>query len=481
MNRLSLILLLSLSLVWRLHATLSANVVWEVRSTGSNNNGGGFVTGASGTDFSQQNSAQYALTGVTTSGAGATFLTASAATDMVGNIARVVSGSNFTAGWYEIISVVAGVSVTCDANVCTGAGSSGVINIGGALASMGAIGSASANQGMVAGNIMYVKGSFTMTTTTDTIACSGSSTLPIRILGYNSTRGDGYQGRTNSYGKLITANMPTITYTTGRLNQSGSFVIMESLHIITAINNVGFVVGADSIVRGCRFVNSGTGASASGYTPNSRSLVIDSDCFLTGASGGLYGGAAVNPSVVFDSCQFVITSTTPDALNLQSSGTAINNIIHGSGGRGIYVASTTWSGYIRNNTVQGCGSSGIAFLTGSTVLNRAFGNMSTDNGAYGFDLTAAGNAVALGYNRTRDNTSGAVNSGAGWRDATLWGQVTTDTGTSSSDYTDVSNGDFTLVSTSPATSVNIPAYGSIGAAQRSQTGSGGGQKSYVVP
>jgi len=45
---------------------LSAAQILEVRSTGSDANGGGFKAGASGTDYSQQDAAQYALTGLTT-------------------------------------------------------------------------------------------------------------------------------------------------------------------------------------------------------------------------------------------------------------------------------------------------------------------------------------------------------------------------------------------------------------------------------
>jgi len=126
MKRLPLILVISaffwLLGTWSAFGTLSGLIVWEIRSNGNDNNGGGFKTGASGTDYSQQTSPQYALTSVTTAGAGATFLLASASADMVGNIAHVVSGTNFTAGFYEITSVSVGVSVTCDANICTGVG-----------------------------------------------------------------------------------------------------------------------------------------------------------------------------------------------------------------------------------------------------------------------------------------------------------------------------------------------------------------------
>jgi hypothetical protein len=162
---------------------LSSSIVWEVRPTvGSDNNGGGYKTGASGTDYSQQASAQYALTGIASAGAGATILSAAAAADMVGNIAQVISGTNFTAGFYEIISVSVGVSITFDRSVCTGVGASGVINIGGALNTISIV---AAN--MVSNNTVYVKasGTYTVTATLNITALS-----LVSFIGYTTTRGD---------------------------------------------------------------------------------------------------------------------------------------------------------------------------------------------------------------------------------------------------------------------------------------------------
>lgn len=100
---------------------LNATTVWEVRSGGSDSNGGGFDSsiGGGGIDYSQQNSAQYALTSCTSSGAGAVVLNASAATAMLGNVCQIISGTNFTAGFYTIIAVSAGVSFTTDRNCTT--------------------------------------------------------------------------------------------------------------------------------------------------------------------------------------------------------------------------------------------------------------------------------------------------------------------------------------------------------------------------
>jgi hypothetical protein len=69
------------------------------------------------------------LTSVTTAGADAILLNANADADMVGHTATIVSGTNFIVGQYEVISVVAGVSITLDRTCTTAAGSSGVVNI----------------------------------------------------------------------------------------------------------------------------------------------------------------------------------------------------------------------------------------------------------------------------------------------------------------------------------------------------------------
>src|SRR5260221_6595295 len=86
---------------------LSVLTVWEVRPTAGNDlNGGGFHTGASGTDYSQQDTAQYSASDLTSisslvvSSASHNFV----ATD-VGHIINIASGTGFTVGFYEIVSV----------------------------------------------------------------------------------------------------------------------------------------------------------------------------------------------------------------------------------------------------------------------------------------------------------------------------------------------------------------------------------------
>src|SRR5436309_2045193 len=86
---------------------LSAAIVFEARaSTGNDNWGGGFKAGATGTDRSQQNSAQVAIDNATiTTSITANVITFTGYTPTsadVGNVVQMLTGTNVTAGFYEI-------------------------------------------------------------------------------------------------------------------------------------------------------------------------------------------------------------------------------------------------------------------------------------------------------------------------------------------------------------------------------------------
>lgn len=149
---------------------LSASIIWNIRTGGADTNGGGFKSGATGTDYSKQNAPQYTpTTTLTSAGAGAVILYAAAAADMVGNLINITAGTNFVTGWFEIISAVAGVSITTDRNSTTGVGAVGSGNIGGGMATPEAI-----DPLVVPGNLAYIEaGSYTKTTTR-TLTCDGT-------------------------------------------------------------------------------------------------------------------------------------------------------------------------------------------------------------------------------------------------------------------------------------------------------------------
>jgi hypothetical protein len=183
---------------------LSATVAWDVRTTGSDSNGGGFNVGATGTDFSQQNSAQVAFTDLVIGGTN-TQLTSAAnpfSSASVGNIINITGGTGFTTGRYQVVSV-SGATATMDRAVGTAASSGGTGNLGGSLATIGA-----ANTASVASNSIYIQtGTYTLTSSINVAQSS------VNFIGYQTTHGD------NGTKPLITtATSSIVLFNTGSSN-----------------------------------------------------------------------------------------------------------------------------------------------------------------------------------------------------------------------------------------------------------------------
>ena len=131
-------------------AALSGSTVLEIRTAGSDTNGGGFVTGTSGTDMSQFDnknatsctSCQSATVNISTTDAvtavstTVTSATANFSAAIVGNIIYLQGGTGpVTAAWYQVTGFTNSTTITVDRNVIVSTGVT--MNIGGALASPG--------------------------------------------------------------------------------------------------------------------------------------------------------------------------------------------------------------------------------------------------------------------------------------------------------------------------------------------------------
>lgn len=171
------------------YAAISNDTVFEVRTDGSDTNGGGFVTGASGTNWTLQAAAQYAVTDAVTAGTTTiTSATANFGTDVVGNLLYIQGGTGaITAGWYEITARTNSTTITVDRSTGLTIGTGATLNIGGALASMGKAGGIA-----IARNTIFIKnGTYTISTastnvsggTLDTTVAGG-----MVVIGYQTTR-----------------------------------------------------------------------------------------------------------------------------------------------------------------------------------------------------------------------------------------------------------------------------------------------------
>ena len=441
---------------------LAATIEWEVRTTGtaSNVNGGGYKPGSSGSDFSQQNAAQYDLTGVTTAAADAILLSASAAADMVGNIAHINSGTNFTVGWYEIISVVVGTSITLDRTCTTAAGSAGAVKIGGAL-NFGALDDA-LFETMEPGNTVHIKsGTYTMSAIS--LVKDGTAALPINIRGYNTSRNDN-----PAFG-----SQPTLAFA-GNASTFGDYFDVRNITVTTTAAS-GLASGTGSILHNCKSTNSSATAgryALAGTTALDGIRIIRCEGVSTNGYAAAMAGSNSGNSVIgcylHDSDVGVFTNTG-DA-NIISF-----NIID-TCATGISLGSISNHNVFENNTLYGAATpagTGI-LLAATTGINNTFMN----NIIYGFTTgvnsnTAVGNNF-YNYNNIFNCTTPRTNVTAGPNDTALDPQ-----------FTDAPNGNFTVGANMKA--IGFPGafpgglttgYLDIGAVQRVEPtgGSGGGAR-----
>lgn len=339
---------------------LNAGTVWEIRTDGSQNNGGGFYNRNPGTsvDYSQQAAAQLTLTDLATDGAGTGLSSATGGftAAMVGNIIRI-SGGTLTAGWYEITAYADTNNVTIDRSAGLSK-TGGTGNVGGAFKIGGSLDN-DFFQALVGGNTVYVKaGSYTLGENT-TIANSASATLNISVIGYNSTRTDAPTGTDRPLIDCGTYYLTTGTYSrieNLRFTGTGTYVVYavgsRSRYYNLKIENTsatagcyGMCVGTsgDQIVVACEGVSTNGNAFAALIASNAFLA-----CYAHDSDRGFYllaGNNSVLNSVA-DTC-----TTAGVALSGAQFGMICGNTIYGCG-TGVY-SGTSYSTRIVNNIISG--------------------------------------------------------------------------------------------------------------------------------
>lgn len=374
---------------------ISSSVVWELRSAGNANNGGGFKTGATGSDFSQQNAAQYALTGLTSAGAGNTILSAAAAADMVGNVAQAISGTNITPGFFEVLSVVVGVSITFSTNsaaasICTGIAASGVINIGGALLTWAQLFGTGV---MAAGQNAWVKGSFTITSAViiNFQAGTTSASFGSTVTGYSTTRGDTGQA--------------TLTTATNSID----------LVAFTSTYGLTFKQITSSSTAGTR----GDGWKAKAGS-NSAAIAFDT-CVMDGFSRAIVGNFSVDfmfASLFLRNTEIKNCTSTSDGARNSGYTSMVGCIIHDNAGYGWrHTSGGVSGGFVAENTIFTRNGLDNLFLDSSDVPTASNSGCATIRNCALTDSTAG-----AGLNRSTsangvlilENTIFYANSTFGW-------------------------------------------------------------------
>lgn len=258
---------------------LSANSVFEVRTAGNDTNGGGFVTGAAGTDYSQQD-AKNTATGADDSTTdavanGTTTITSATAvfgTTIVGNIIYLQGGSGaLAAGRYQVTARASTTSITVDRTVAAGTGIT--MNIGGAVLTLGILGSTTATI-MVNENKIWIKaGTYTITSASNNISAGCySKGINVAIEGYQTTRGD------LGTPPVIIADGVITTFTFINLFGAIDLVRNISFNGNSRTSSRGVNLAANGIAIRCVFAN----FTNSGIIGNTLSYAIN--CIATGCA-----------------------------------------------------------------------------------------------------------------------------------------------------------------------------------------------------
>lgn len=267
---------------------LSSATIWEVRNVAdfagaSDINGGGFVAGASGTDYSfaslpSGGAAKYTLTNGVTNGT-TTVATASASADMVGNIAYISGGTGSVVGnWYQIISQTTGVSIVVDRATGLTTGTGVGITVGGCFATPGVLTTVMTVSTMAAW-IKYSTTPFTLTTSTAGTGGPISIAAAIFISGYDSTRGD-------SDGNRPQIAWPSSGVTVG----SAAYVVVVTGTVQPVITNL--------------YVNCNSVTNVGGYNLNSNAAAIGCVCQNANGTGSVAGffQVAIGQSCFANNC-----------------------------------------------------------------------------------------------------------------------------------------------------------------------------------
>lgn len=376
MNITSIALILFAAIPGTALGSITDGVFWELRAAGSNSNSGGFLPGASGVDYSQQTSPQYALTGLTTVAANAIILTASASADMVGNTINVTAGTNFTTGFYIINSVAVGVSITVDRNVTTAAGAAGTANIGGAVQSLQTLLSVIAAQA-IDFSVIWVQGTGAqtyLTTTTMTIAW-GSAQKSLTIEGYCAVRSD-------AQGWNVTTCRPLIT---------------------TATNSIQLFNMTSSNTQQIRLVNldfSNTATTRAQFWNNAVTVagMYFFKCRWSGFSN-FYNTVGTISNWFMALCE--VRNGTISGINSSNNGgqyQIIDSYIHDNVNQGIDMSTKTQGIIMFNSVIANNGQNGLVMSLGASSIVTLQNNVFYNNSASGVSsLGLATNVLAPAF------------------------------------------------------------------------------------
>ncbi len=427
MRKILFLLLLSLFIPSLCYGAMSAAITWEFNSlsSGSMVGGGGFVTSASGTDFSRYASAADIETAYPALGkfsgtdlacadgdVNPSVITSAThnfvATD-VGNVIHITSMAGVTAGWYQIVSC-AGNAATLDRAIGTdGAKTNGTWYLGGALSLNSTLDDEFFDQLVAGQKVYFLSGSYTLGEAVSA-AGSGGDTTYIRIIGYTGTRDTACNGLDRP-SIACGANVFTCgtKWTIGNISFTGTGAQIFS----TPFNVCDYIYN-------CKFLNSSNTVNRCGlylyyYVTafNCESISINGYGFDMGGSYSYlyssyahhsnYGiGSSGNGSRAFTVINNISANNKTGALAHCATGadtrnsSFLNNILYGTEyklGTGIFMPTDNAYDIIINNIIYGF-VTGISHGTANSINYIDYNNL-YNNTTPTSNVTELGNDISV--------------------------------------------------------------------------------------
>lgn len=326
--------------------SIATHTEWEIRTTGAATNGGGFKDLNPGTsvDYSQQASAQLALSDIASDSGGTAIssVTGGFTAAMEGNCIFIL-GSGFTTGWYQITGYTDTNNITIDRS-CGASASGGTGNVGGAWLF----------------DSIYFNTFFSSTNKTNynkvhietgTYSGSfGSSALTTAAgylywIGYDATREDGPQGTnrplldfgsagaylnwSGTYCRLTDCRVD-MTYasgTTPTIMNTGVFLTARNCKITRSgySGAYGIQMGDYGLMLQCEVIST---AGMAIRLSNAQDILIQWSYIHDSANGLGFSGAG-STGITVDSCIF--DTCTATAIQLYTTGRVTNCTIYNCG------------------------------------------------------------------------------------------------------------------------------------------------------
>lgn len=399
---------------------IGSTAVWEVRAGAANSGlqGGFYVPTGGSTDYSQQDTAQLSLTDIASDGAGTglSSVTGGFTAAMVGN-GIYITGGTATAGWYQITAYTDGNNITIDRSC--GLSKTGVTGrVGGAT-----IFANTPIAAVVAGNTVYIKAGATHTLAANIVTGNATAALPVKVYGYNTTRGDNPTGTNRPYMAGGAYYFSSGDYWfVHNLRGDGTAAAMvfdnQGGYINCKAQNTSGTAGrvamraylAGAIAIDCEIISD----AGVGLDDQVASVVVFGgyihDCGTNGMSTSSTGGYYHVQHTIFDTCAVGISGTTG------VKGPVLNCVFYNCSTAGVQL--TTGTGLtLLNNIFDTCGI-GVDVSTGAQGTHyEDFNNF--------YNCTTDRNYVLVGANSV-DTAPSFTNSAAG--DFSLSGGAMVDAG-----------------------------------------------------